>query len=58
MTPLPPPRHGRGPYNPSGTLSGVSTGGHKNSRKRKQTTEASSNVEMGENESNKKGKQS
>jgi hypothetical protein len=55
---LPPPRHGRGPYNQSGSLSGVNTGGHKNNRKRKHATEASSNAEMGENESNKKGKPS
>ena len=58
MSPLPPPRHGRGPFNSSGTVSGGSTGGHKNNRKRKHATESSSNVEVIENDSNKKGKQS
>ena len=58
MTSLPPPRHGRTPYNVPGTSSGVGAVGYKTNRKRKHATEVAVNVETNEKDSNKKGKQS
>ena len=61
MTPLPPPRHGRTPYNVPGTSAGVSSSvSYKTNRKRKHATEGIASVETNKSNdsSNKKGKQS
>ena len=58
MPSLPPPRHGRTSFNVPGTSPGVGAGCPKITRKRKHTTDVSTVADIGENESNKKGKAS
>ena len=58
MTPLPPPRHGRGSYASSSTSNNSSQGNNRNIRKRKIGGEASTSNEASEADSSKRGKQS
>ena len=58
MTPMPPPRHGRIPFNaPGSAATGVSSG-YKLSRKRKHVVEGATNSDATESDISKKGKQS